>query len=478
VLIAYPDHLRRPGVTPLRALRDVVRDHLAADVSIVHLLPLHPASGDDGFAVCDYETVAEKHGTWDDVEALGSEVGLMFDFVLNHVSSRHEWFRAFLAGTEPYTGYFVVPPEEMDLDRVRRPRTSPLLTTFQTARGERRVWTTFGPDQVDLDYANPEVLVEMLRVLLMYVRRGAVAIRLDAAAYLWKESGTACVNLPQTHALIRIMRHALDAVAPDVSLVSEANVSARENLGYLGGVEREAQLVYNFPLAALLIHAIHTGDATRLSRWASSLRTEAPDDLYLNVTATHDGIPLRPVRGILRPEEVQALIDRSVALVSYAGAEPYELDAAYIDALSGPGEHERARADRFVVSQAVMLALRGLPGIYLPSLVGAPGWPEGVSQGGSRAINRRRFDAGEFVHALGGDVSARVRALLRARREEPAFHPQGAQRILDLDRRVFAIERVSPDRTRRVLALHNLSDETVRVEGVELGPYEVSWSGA
>ena len=470
-LIAYPDHVRRDGVAPLRALGAFARGHLKEAVSTVHLLPFHPSTSDEGFAVRDHTAVDPRFGTWEDVLALGNHFRLMFDFVLNHVSASHPWFEAFLDDQLPYRDYFLVPPPEADLSTVRRPRTTPLLTPF----GDRRVWTTFSPDQVDLDYGNPDVLVEMAHVLLMYLRRNAHIVRLDAVGFLFKEPGTESIHLPRTHTTVRLLRNLADVVAPDVRLLTETNVPHDENVTYLGGGNREAQLVYNFALPALLVHTLHTGDATTLTRWAATLRTPMPSATFFNVTATHDGIGLTPVAGLLAPADTRAMIARAQehgALVSYRTGpdgreEPYELNAAYIDALGGD-------PDRFLVSQAIMLALQGVPGVYLHSLLGTGNWQEGAVGRDNRAINRRRLTYGEAEDSARGELFARYVELLRRRRAEPAFDPRGAQRILDLDPRVFAVERTSPDESSRVLALHNVSGE----RALDLEPYEISWRRA
>ena len=120
---------------------------------------------------------------------------------------------------------YVLHPGGNHLSRqVVRPRALPLLTPFPTAAGEKKVWTTFSADQVDVNVRDPDVLLELIDVLLMYVGLGARFIRLDAIAYLWKEIGTSCIHLPQTHHVIQLMRAVLDVVAPDIMLITETNV--------------------------------------------------------------------------------------------------------------------------------------------------------------------------------------------------------------------------------------------------------------
>lgn len=480
VAIAYPDHLRSAGATPLATLAAFAAERLDGLVSAIHLLPIHPYSSDDGFAVTDCGTVDPRHGSWDDIAALSRRFRLMLDLVVNHVSAEHPWFRAFLRGEQPYADWFVVPAPHDDLRDVRRPRATPLLTTFDTATGPQDVWTTFGPDQVDLDYRRPDVLLAAIRVLLSYVRHSAYFVRLDAVGFVWKQPGTECIHLEGTHAVIRILRAVLDVVAPDVRLVAETNVPHDENITYLGGGRREAQLVYNFALPPLLVHTVHTGDATTLSSWASELRTPVPSAMFLNFTASHDGIGMTPVTAVLAADERAALVRRVVGhggLVSHrqlpdGGLEPYELNIAYVDALTAPDEPMERRVARLVVTQAIMLALKGVPAVYLPTLLGVPSWIDGVAQKGHpRAINRRKlrlggdgddvFDAAALddPRTETGLTFLRVSALLRARRSTAAFDPRSLQRVLDHGPQVFALERTTPDGSASVLALHEVRGE-------------------
>jgi sucrose phosphorylase len=304
----------------------------------------------------------------------------MVDLVLNHVSSQHEWFARYLRGEPKYRDYFIEPGGDFDMSHVRRPRATPLLTPFETPDGRQvHVWTTFGPDQIDLNYREPRVLLEAMRVLLTHVRRDAYLVRLDAVGFVWKASGTESIHEPGAHTIVRLFRHVLDVAAPDVRLVAETNVPHVENVTYLGSGDREAQLVYNFALPPLLVHAMQTGDATTLSTWARTLRVPLPSASFLNFTASHDGIGVTPVRGILGDDAIDAMIARveeNGGLVSYRARsdgthEPYELNVAYVDALTGPGASDGERAARFLVTQAIALAMQGVPGIYLHSLLGS-----------------------------------------------------------------------------------------------------------
>jgi sucrose phosphorylase len=475
LLITYADQLSEPGTPPLVALGGFCERHLRGVVTGIHLLPFFPSSSDDGFAVADFRSVDPRMGSWDDVERLARSFDMMIDVVINHVSARHAWFQSFLRDDPGYRDYFVVIEGRPDLSEVVRPRSLSLLTRFDTPSGQRHVWTTFSEDQVDLNFRNPDVLLEIIDLILYYAARGARFIRLDAVAYLWKEIGTPCINLPQTHGIIRILRHILDMAAPHVLLISETNVPHAENISYFGNGGDEAQVVYNFALPPLVLHTIQTGDSRALTAWAAELRLPSERATFLNFLASHDGIGVSPVRDILSQAELDALIARAVrhaGLVSYrtgpGGApQPYELNINYFDALSNPsaGEAIGTGIARFMAAQAIMLALMGVPGIYFHSLFGSRGWPAGVNvTGRNRTINRQKFDLNSIEAELADPSSLRHQVfdgyvrLLQARAASPAFHPNGRQQVLNCGESIFAILRYSPDGAQSVLCLHNVSN--------------------
>ena len=513
ILITYGDQVREADRPPLQTLHETLDTTFASIVSGVHILPFFPSTSDDGFSVVDYRAVDPALGTWADIERLGQRYRLMFDAVVNHISASSAWFRDVLAGVPGAEARFHILDPATDLRGVTRPRTTPLLTPFETPIGVRYVWTTFSADQIDLNFANPEVLLEMTDVLLAYVERGASLIRLDAIGYLWKEPGTACIHLPNTHRIVQLWRAVLDVAAPDVLLITETNVPHADNVSYFGDGSNEAQLVYQFPLAPLVLHAFASGDATRLSGWARDLAPPTPTTAFFNFLASHDGIGVVPATGILSQSEVQDLcarVERHGGRVSYktnpdGSQSPYELNCTWFDALSDPasGEAPDRAIERFVASQAIMLALQGVPGIYVHSLVGSPNYQRGLEATGRfRTLNREKWTRADLEARLAdprrreGAVLRRMATLIRARRGERAFHPNGPQRVLDLHPAVFALERRTPEGDAAVLCLHNVSDARQRLlapgaEGardllsgtryasgtdvVELAPYQAAW---
>jgi len=476
ILITYGDQLQATGEKPLETLGAFCNQYLNGVISGIHILPFYPWSSDDGFSVSDYRKVDPALGDWEDISAIQDHFRLMFDAVINHASSQHEWFQAFLRDAPQYRDYFIVVQRNPDLSQVVRPRALPLLTKFETPSGPRQVWTTFSADQVDLNFRNPNLLLEIIDTLLFYVSQGAQFIRLDAIAYLWKEIGTSCIHLPQTHRIIRLFRSVLDVVAPHVILITETNVPHSENISYFGDGRDEAQMVYNFALPPLVLHTFYTENSRILSKWAAELRLPSNRTTFFNFLASHDGIGINPARGILSHIEIDALIERVIqhgGLVSHkddaSGAQkPYELNINYFDALSDPHAEESVstQINRFMTAQAIMLALVGVPGIYFHSLFGSRSWRAGVDlTGRNRTINRQKFDLAAFERdlddraSLPNQVFRRYAQYLQARSASSAFDPHGDQRVLDCGESIFALWRYSPDGSQHVLCLHNISDK-------------------
>lgn len=481
VLITYGDQIRHDGEHPLATQHQFLKETIHPIVNSVHLLPFFPYSSDDGFSVIDYMAVNPEHGTWDDITAMSADFKLMFDAVFNHISAKSDWFQAFLRDESPYNNYFVVMDPTTDLSAVVRPRALPLLTPVQTADGEKHVWTTFSDDQIDLNIMNPDVLVELIRILLFYVDKGAKLIRLDAIAFLWKIAGTPSIHLEQTHLVIQMMRDVLSLVAPDVLIITETNVPHDENIAYFGDGTNEAHMVYQFPLPPLILHTMTAGDTTALTQWAASLQPAGEQTTFFNFIASHDGIGLRPVTGILSNEEVQTLVDRvqqhggnvSFKNNSDGSQSPYELNISYFDAINHPDlvdQSPEVAVKRFIASQAIGLCLAGVPGIYFHSLFGSRNDYAGLEATGRfRTINREKLDLKSLQSALNDPKTIRARVfehymhLLSIRREHSAFHPLAEQTIDTIHPSVFCVHRHNAETGERLLCLTNVTANPVEL---------------
>ncbi len=478
ILITYGNTLKHDGRPPLAVLGEFGREFLRGSFSAVHLLPFFPYSSDDGFSVTDYYTVNPELGTWDDVAGLRRDFELMVDCVLNHISSRSDWFMRYLAGEEGFSDLAIETTPGEHLKNVTRPRTTPLLTEFTKKDGTRvYVWTTFSADQVDLNYRSLDVLEKMIDVLLFYVKHGASLIRLDAIAYLWKEPGTSCIHLPQTHAMVKLFRAILDIVAPDTRIVTETNVPHAENISYFGNGSDEAQMVYNFTLPPLLLYSFLREDTTAFSEWAATLRLPSDKTAFLNFTASHDGIGVRPLEGILPESEAELLIRHTIdngGQVSYksnpdGSKTAYELNITYMDALSPASDDARTRASRFLASCAIQFALPGVPAVYIHSLLGSRNWTEGVRMTGmARTINRQTLQYDDVMAEIKTPGTLRNMVfhgcigMLETRRRQPAFHPNAPFEVLMLDPGVFAIRRWCD--SQNILAVTNVSGKPVSLD--------------
>lgn len=497
ILITYGDTIIDGERPPLEVLDDFLATRLNGTFSGLHILPFFPWSSDDGFSVVHYREVNPKLGTWQDVRRLASRIDLMVDLVINHVSRESLWFTDYLSGTQPGRDYFIEMDPETDLSQVTRPRNSPLLVPVSTRRGTRYLWATFSDDQIDLNFANPDVLLEFVGILLFYVQQGARIIRLDAITYLWKEIGTNCVHLPQTHAIVRLMRAILDFVAPGTLLITETNVPHNENMSYFGlerlGPERledprtmpdEAHMIYQFTLPPLLVHTLTSGDATTLSDWARSLPQLPPGCTYFNFTASHDGIGVRALEGLLPPHDLQILLELMHRFGGYVSMKtnpdgsdsPYEINITYYDAMKGTRRGPDAwQVERFLCSQNLMLALQGIPGIYFHSLTATLNDHEGVERSGRlRSINRRQWPKEELDELIDSrstptrEAFTSLKRRLNIRANEPCFHPEAPQRVLETPPGIFAIERGPLANGRRLLAIYNISDKRQPLDIAEL----------
>lgn len=474
LLITYGDQIQTHAGEGIKNLHQFAKQHLTGRVSGIHILPFYPYTSDDGFSVVDYWQVDSNLGSWEDVQNLGKDFDLMVDGVINHISAKSEWFEKFLQGDPEYQAFFICKDPTTDVSQVVRPRTSPLLTPFETAKGTQHVWTTFSADQIDINYAHPPVFLKIVELLLFYVEQGARFIRLDAIPFLWKEDDTNCMHRPQTHQMVQLWRAILDQAAPGVQLVTESNVPHHENIEYFGDGTNEAQMVYQFPLAPLLVHALNFGTSDYLNEWAKTLDPPTKQTSFFNLTASHDGIGVRPVESILGKQAFDQLVESvktKGGLVSSRtlpdGTEtPYELNITFFEAIRDAELEIEADVNhlRFLTSQAIGLALAGIPGIYFHNLFGSLNAHDGVqSTGSARSINRRKFSKVELEQILKAPQNHMTKvfgaylALLDIRAREKAFHPNGAQRILPCGSSVFGLFRSSPNGLEKIVTLHNLT---------------------
>ncbi len=445
VLITYPDSIYRKDESTLKTLTEFVKNRLSGISSVIHVLPFLPSTSDGGFAVSNHEKIEDAFGDWNDLKDLSSKHKIMADLVLNHVSSSHPWVHQFIKSEDPGKSFIVAPSETDIWEKVIRPRNSSLFTNINTNQGFKNVWTTFGPDQIDVDWRNPFVLLEFLKLLVRYISNGAEWIRLDAIAFIWKEPYTTCLHLDPVHSIVKLLNKCLKLIKPSAVLITETNVPEKENLSYL--IEgNEANLAYNFTLPPLLLEAIYTGKTDLLNDWLSNWNELPKSTSLLNFTSSHDGIGLRALEGIMEDNRVHNLLvesEKRGGLVSHRRLsngedQPYELNISWWSAMSHNGSDITLfQFERFLLSQVFTLSLKGVPAFYLPSILASPNDLDSFRKTGQRRdLNREKFEANKLLDELknfGSPASKNISYLthiVKVRSRLKAFHPEASMKCI------------------------------------------------
>ncbi|MGI2143139.1 sugar phosphorylase [Shewanella frigidimarina] len=473
IMITYGDSVIQQGERPLTTLAQFIDSYLSC-INAVHILPFFPYSSDDGFSVIDYSSVNEGLGSWADISAIASKRRLMSDLVINHCSSRSLWFENFCKGEGVGHDYFFTAEPDDDLSAVVRPRTSTLLRPTETPSGTQHVWCTFSHDQVDFDFRNPQVLIEFVRIIRQYLDAGVSIFRLDAVAFLWKIVGNKSINLPQTHEVIRLLRTLIEHAQQDAIIITETNIPNTQNLTYFGNAN-EAHCIYNFSLPPLLINSLITGSCLYLKRWLMSMPPAQDGTTYFNFIASHDGIGLRPAEGLLDEDEINALVDTMKQFGGQISSrttedglqKPYEMNIALFDALQGTTKGKDLWGmQRFICAHTIMLALEGIPGIYIHSLLGTRNdYQKLANTSHNRAINRHRWDLNQLTEQLNDTTSdhsqvlTELTNLINIRTQQIAFHPNATQFTLHLGLQLFGFWRQSRNRKQSIFCISNVSDQ-------------------
>ena len=503
-LITYGDSIKEEGEPTLKTLYTFINEYAKDEITDIHLLPMFPYTSDDGFSVVDYRKIHPDLGDWPDIDRLAGDYRLMFDFVANHMSKSSQWFQGYLKDSPEFKEFFIEKDADFDTSKVVRPRTSPLFHEYE---GGKTAWTTFSEDQVDLNFKHFPVLLEMTEILLEYAYRGGTSIRLDAIGFLWKESGTFCIHLPQTHAIIQLWREILDELETNTLLITETNVPYQENISYFGNGENEAHMVYQFTLPPLVLFTLTTHHTIKLTKWAKTIEKVSDKATYFNFLASHDGIGMRPTEGILSEDERALLVEKVLengGRVSFKsnpdGTEsPYELNINYMDALVNKAEDvsEDVQVQKMLAAHSILFSFIGVPAIYYHSLLGSENDYAGLQATGiNRRINREKFEYGQLVSELKSStrrnkVFTGIKKMIRLRQQQSALSPFANQEILELGDQVFALIRKNEKTNAELLFIVNTANDTISVtlplEGydlwsqkfvkgnIELKPYEFMW---
>lgn len=506
-LITYGDSIYEEGTPTLETLHRFLQEYIKGIVTDVHLLPMFPYTSDDGFSVTDYREIHPELGDWSNIADLSKDYRLMFDFVANHISKSSEWFQQYLQDHPEYKNYFIPYDPEFDASQVVRPRTSPLFHEYEGKNGTKTAWTTFSEDQVDVNIAYFPLLIEMTDILLTYAFKGGTSIRLDAIGFLWKESGTSSMHLPQTHAIIQMWRTLLDHFKPGTQIITETNVPHKENISYFGDGSNEAQMVYQFSLPPLVLYTLTTHDSGMLTDWAKTIGKVSDTATYFNFLASHDGIGMRPTEGILTEEEKQLLVNKVVengGRVSYknnpdGSQSVYELNINYSDALVNKGEDvtEELKVQKMLAAHSILLSFIGVPAIYYHSLLGSQNDQRGVEESGiNRRINREKFDFDTISRELTESprrkaIFGGLKKMIEIRQAESAFSPFADQEVVDLGADFFAMKRSNKETGEEIFFAVNVTAKPAKLAGdvkgtnlltgekidsdITLQPYEFVW---
>jgi len=478
VLITYADSIYKNGEATLITLRKLLSKHFGSLSKVVHILPFLKSTSDGGFAVSSYDSLEEKFGGWDDLKNISKNHDLMADLVLNHVSSSHPWVQQFIKSQEPGISNVFSPEQNLDWSNVVRPRSSSLFSQINTDDGPKQVWTTFGPDQIDLNWHNPKMTLEFLNLITTYLSNGIKWLRLDAVGFIWKESGTTCLHLPKAHSIVKLLRVLLNNLLDDGVLITETNVPQKENLSYLIP-DDEAHMAYNFPLPPLLLEAIITSRADILNSWIFDW-PKLPDDTTLfNFTASHDGVGLRALEGLMNEQRIKDLLincEKRGGLVSHRRLsngedKPYELNISWWSAMEDSGrDSNRYQFERFILTQLLVMALKGVPAFYLPALLASENDIKSFSKTGQRRdLNREKFISDNLLSVLNNPESNAnknlkyLRNAMDIRSELEPFHPCSEMECLSKGRSdIVVIKRGNGPKS--VFAIHNMTENKINYQ--------------
>ena len=482
LLITYADSIKKNNQKNFTTLNSFLKKY-CKEFSYIHILPFFPFSSDDGFAVEDYKKIKIEHGSWKDLKKITKTFDIMVDLVINHCSSKNKLFKNFLEDKNPGKNFFINSEKKFPKsNKIVRPRSSDLSKKVLVNGKNTYVWCTFGHDQVDFDFRNPNVLLYFFEIIKFYLDQDIKALRLDAVAFLWKELGTRCINLPQTHNIIRLIRLIIDRFYNKTLVISETNIPSHENLTYFGN-NNEAHCIYNFSLAPLLIHAVVSGNSFYLKKWSRGMPPAQENNSYLNFLSTHDGIGMRPVEGILPENEIQKYFNffkKQGGLFSYrtnAGKKSvYEVNITLLEAFKECyNGKDKFVLERFILAHTILFSMEGIPAIYIQNYLGSKNDNAKVKKTNSfRSINRRNWNFDSLVKIfknksnINSKILHSLNRLMVLRKKQIAFHPNATQFTLQLGDIFFGIWRQSIDRSQSIFCISNLTNVKQKISLLDI----------
>jgi sucrose phosphorylase len=440
-LIAYAN---RFGDGDLTSFTNVLRTRFDGVYTGVHILPFfRPFDGADaGFDPVDHTTVDPRLGSWDDIGELSRTHEIMVDTIVNHMSWQSRQFQDVMANGEssPYHGMFLtmasIFPEgatEEELAGIYRPRPGLPFTHYRWGDKTRLVWTTFTPQQVDIDTDSDEGWQYLTSILDTLSRSHVKDIRLDAVGYGAKERHSSCFMTPKTFRLIERIRQA--AQDRGLETLIEVHSHYKKQINIASKVDR----VYDFALPPLLLHALFTGHTASLAHWVDARPNNA-----VTVLDTHDGIGVidigsdqldRSLTGLIPDEEVDSLVKtihanthgESEAATGAAASnlDLYQVNSTYYSALGRNDQH-------YLAARAVQFFVPGIPQVYyVGAMVGANDMELLHRTNNGRDINRHYYSTAEIDENLQRPVVQALNALCRLRNTLDAFDGTFSYRVDD-----------------------------------------------
>ena len=473
LVICYGDNINSNQKSSIQVFQNFFKKNLKKYFNAIHFLPFYPSSSDSGFAVKDHYKIERRIGSWSDIKKISKSSHVMADIVINHSSARGLWFKNFLKKKRPGKDYFLTVNSKFNTSKVVRPRDHKLLKKIDIFGKSDFLWRTFSADQIDLDFKNPSVLLRFIKIMVHLVSNGVTIFRLDAIAYLWKKNGTNCINLKQTHEIVKLLRLISNLLNVETIIITETNLPEKENLSYFGKND-EANWIYNFSLPPLLIHAFLFENSSYLNKWSKKLPNAKFQNSYLNFIASHDGIGMRPTEGILNERSLNNFLKRlkkngskfSYRKVQNKSKKVYEANITVFDALkkSDTDPNGKFFLERYIAAHAIMISFEGVPAIYFNSLFGKSNdEAKYVITGNNRDINRYKWSYENITKKLNNKNSKQsifyqnLGKLLEIKRKQKAFHPNAKRLNINLGSKLFCFKRTSLDKKQTIISITNCS---------------------
>ena len=478
LIICYGDSIYSNKKSSISLFKIFFQKKLKNYFNTIHFLPFYPSSSDSGFSVKDHYKIENKLGNWSDIKKISKSNDIMADMVINHSSARGLWFRNFLKNKKPGKNYFLTIDSKFDTSKVIRPRDHKLLKKINIFNKKEYLWRTFSADQLDLNFKNPSVLLRFIKIMINLINHGVTVFRLDAIAYLWKESGTKCINLKQTHEIIKLLRTICSYLNVETIIVTETNLPEKENLTYFGKND-EANWIYNFSLPPLLIHAFLFENSSYLNQWSKKLPITKNGNSYLNFISSHDGIGIRPTEGIFDKKVLNNFLKRlkkngskfSYRKVQNKLKKVYEANITVFNALKKTDYDLKGKffLERYVSAHSIMISFEGIPAIYFNSLFGKSNdEAKYIITGNNRDVNRYKWNYKNISKKLSNKNSKqsiffqKISNLLSIRRKQKAFHPNASRHNINLGSKIFSFKRISINKKQTVICITNLSSKIQR----------------